>query len=112
MATRRGRAWVNGVGAAIASVVVSSPSSGKERLVRQLGSDLATPPQYVRKLAQDTVGYLWAGTDAGLYRYDGAELRKWAPEAIPMVWDIATGRDGSVYAAGRAAAVHRVTATG
>src|SRR4029453_4720415 len=29
------------------------------------------PAGLVRALAQDTEGYIWVGTDAGLYRFDG-----------------------------------------
>src|SRR5687767_950049 len=66
------------------------PAAAKERLVRQLGRDLGTPPQQVSRIVQDPTGYLWLGTVAGLFRYDGVELRRWAPETItesvtPMV---------------------------
>jgi signal transduction histidine kinase/ligand-binding sensor domain-containing protein len=85
----------------------------KERLVRQLGSELAVPPQSVSKIAQDPTGYLWLGTASGLHRHDGVELRRWAPETIRRgVTSIAIAPDGSVYAAAHNGPIYRVTATG
>src|ERR1700722_10028425 len=38
----------------------------------------------VLSLAQDRVGYIWAGTEGGLYRYDGASFRLMGPaEGLP-----------------------------
>ena len=34
---------------------------------------------YVRNISQDSVGYLWLGTSAGLYRYDGYQMLSVAP---------------------------------
>ena len=97
----------------VAAVLAGPSLVAKERLVRQLGGDLPRPPQYVRKLAQDPTGYLWIGTDGGLLRYDGVELRRWAPEVIDRpVRDIAIGEDGTVYVAGHRERIHRITATG
>jgi ligand-binding sensor domain-containing protein len=35
----------------------------------------------VNALAQDQTGYLWAGTDNGLFRYNGAEFQRFGKEA-------------------------------
>lgn len=88
-----------GVGTAVA----------KERLVRQLGRDLGIPLQHVAAIAQDEAGYLWFGAAAGLYRYDGVDLRRWAP--VPAA-HLATGPDGTVYAAVQEGPVFLVTEDG
>lgn len=54
----------------------------QERLVRRYAADegLAVPP--VTALAQDRQGFLWIGAVGGLYRFDGVEFRRWAPDRL------------------------------
>ena len=59
-------------------------------------------PGPVRVIAQTPDGYLWLGTDAGLYRYDGLRFIAWQPsfgEHLPVspVWSLCAGRDGSLW---------------
>src|SRR6185436_5069705 len=100
----------------IAAAIVGASAAeapAKERLMRQLGRDLGTPPQYVAAIAQDPVGHLWFGTVAGLYRYDGLELRRWAPETISEgITGLAVGANGRLYAAAREAGIYRITPEG
>jgi streptogramin lyase len=53
----------------------------------------------VYAIAQDAQGFLWAGTDDGLYRYDGHRFLSWRKGLkSSLVWDIATGPAGEVWA--------------
>lgn len=64
-------------------------------------------------LAQDSRGFLWIGTIGGLTRFDGAEMRPWAPHDMRHVIQIlAVGPDGEVVAAGATEPLRRITADG
>src|ERR1700730_154238 len=59
-------------------------------------------PAPVRAIAQTPDGYLWLGTEAGLYRFDGLHFVAWEPgsgEQIlgSSVWSLCTSRDGSLW---------------
>ena len=56
----------------------------------------------VRAIAQTPDGYLWLGTEAGLYRFDGLRFALWEPaqgEALPSssVWSLCAAREGSLW---------------
>ncbi|HYX20298.1 MAG TPA: diguanylate cyclase [Thermoanaerobaculia bacterium] len=56
----------------------------------------------VECLLQDRVGYLWAGTDDGLFRFDGRQFRKFSREqGLPRtrIYQIHETLDGRLYAA-------------
>jgi signal transduction histidine kinase/ligand-binding sensor domain-containing protein len=60
------------------------------------------PTTHVRALTQDRAGYLWVGTDAGLYRFDGVEFVAWAGlgrASLPVaaVRTLRLSRDGSLW---------------
>ena len=41
----------------------------------------------ITTLAQDATGFIWAGTEGGAYRYDGAEFRRWSVlDGLPSSW--------------------------
>src|SRR5262245_34563603 len=106
---RGGQIRVLALAVAGAAAGGAGTAGAKERLVRQLGRDLGVPLQYVRAIAQDEAGYLWFGAAAGLYRFDGIDLRRWAP--VPAA-HLATAADGTVYAAIQEGPVFRVTKEG
>ena len=59
-------------------------------------------PGPVRAIAQTPDGYLWLGTEAGLYRFDGLRFVLWESsfgEHLPgsSVWSLCTARDGSLW---------------
>jgi signal transduction histidine kinase/ligand-binding sensor domain-containing protein len=59
-------------------------------------------PGPVRAIAQTTDGYLWLGTETGLYRFDGLHFIAWEPsfgEQIlgSAVWSLCTSSDGSLW---------------
>jgi len=56
----------------------------------------------VRAIAQTPDGYLWLGTDAGLYRFDGIRFVLWQPgfgERLPgpSALSLCAARDGSLW---------------
>ena len=56
----------------------------------------------ITSLGQDRTGYLWVGTQNGLYRYDGSHFQRFgAAEGIPdrIIDTIYTGPDGTLWVA-------------
>lgn len=77
-----GRTAVRLVVCLLIATLTAGAGSAQDRLVRRFsdGQDLQPP---MVALAQDSSGFLWAGTRAGLFRYDGARFRRWAPDSLP-----------------------------
>jgi hypothetical protein len=60
------------------------------------------PAAQVETISQTNDGYLWLGTRAGLFRFDGVHAAQWQPPAgqhLPSgyVTRILTGRDGALW---------------
>lgn len=86
------------LGMATLTVAVAPPLCAQERLVRHFAGEDGLPTP-VLALAQDSTGFLWIGTRAGLFRYDGAEFRRWAPARMPAgVGSLTVSPDGRVVA--------------
>ena len=56
----------------------------------------------VNAIAQTIDGYLWLGTDYGLFRFDGIRTVRWTPpqhQALPStnIYSLLAGRDGSLW---------------
>lgn len=64
------------------ALLLPATAAAQERLARRLGVGDGLSVPNVFSLAQDSTGFLWVGTVDGLYRYDGVEVRRWAPERI------------------------------
>jgi signal transduction histidine kinase/ligand-binding sensor domain-containing protein len=67
----------------------------------------------IRAIAQTPDGYLWLGTQAGLYRFDGVRFVAWEPsfgEHLPgaSVGALCVARDGSLWIGFRSGAVSRL----
>jgi signal transduction histidine kinase/ligand-binding sensor domain-containing protein len=78
--------------AVAAGAVVAAPGHASERLTRVLTHEHGLDTASVNALAQDELGYLWIGSEAGLIRYDGHVFERWAPDVLgELVHDIATG---------------------
>ncbi|KAF1016093.1 MAG: hypothetical protein GAK31_01577 [Stenotrophomonas maltophilia] len=58
-------------------VAMAADSTGEAARLRRFGAAEGLPSRMVVALAQDRQGHVWAATDGGLARYDGAELRVW-----------------------------------
>jgi signal transduction histidine kinase/ligand-binding sensor domain-containing protein len=77
-----------------------------QKLIRQFTHTSWTSregvPGPVRAIAQTPDGYLWLGTEAGLYRFDGLHFVAWEPSSGEQilgsaVWSLCTSRDGSLW---------------
>lgn len=66
------------------------------------GLDDGLPATRIWSIAEDSAGYLWIGTDAGVVRFDGARFRLWTPvEGPPLpkgaIIKVLSARDGSLW---------------
>ncbi len=104
-----------GATAALAAALVLpvGTGSGQDRLVHRLATVGGIPVGSVRSLAQDSVGFLWIGTVGGLLRWDGLELRRWAPDRLDSwVNGLAVCPDGAVFAVEEGGSLYAVTPEG
>lgn len=63
---------------------VSASSSAQRQLFHEYGSSDGLSNLNVKCLLQDHTGYLWVGTDNGLFRYDGSAFRGYGhAEGLP-----------------------------
>ncbi len=94
--------------------LVTLPASlpAQDRLVRRFGGETGLVPS-VMAMAQDSTGFLWAGTRAGLFRYDGTRFQRWAPEVLPRaVGSLAVSPEGTVVAVDAEGLLFEVTGDG
>jgi signal transduction histidine kinase len=81
------------------ALFASEKLAAQERFYRLFDSEAGLNPAAVRALAQDSTGFLWIGTEGGLFRYDGVEMRRWSPELLDRTIDaITVSPDGSLVA--------------
>src|SRR5262249_6083386 len=56
---------------------------------------------FVNAIVQDTQGYLWVGTDNGLFRFDGVRFRRWSPPDGSRLADLISAlladKDGGLW---------------
>lgn len=112
MRKRTGGSVVLSVLAGLSAILQTAPALGTERLVRRLDESNGLEASSVRSLAQDRDGFLWLGTPAGLVRYDGIEVRRWAPLVIDQLVTWVVAGQEEVLACDRLGRLFRVTAAG
>lgn len=61
---------------------MSLAAPAKERLYRMVDRSDGLPLESLSGYAQDSNGFFWISTAAGLYRYDGTEFRAWARDKL------------------------------
>jgi hypothetical protein len=67
----------------------------------------------VWSLTQDRSGFLWIGAQGGLLRFDGTELRHWAPDVLDdHVFDVAHAPSGDLVAVTGSGRLFRITGHG
>ncbi len=82
------------------------PLSAQRYSFREYIQGLGNPN--ITSIQQDRVGYLWMGTQNGLYRYDGSQFQRYgANEGIPdrIIDNVFIGLDGTLWV-GTAAGVY------
>jgi signal transduction histidine kinase/ligand-binding sensor domain-containing protein len=95
------RACVAALALLAALALASTPAPAHERVVRVYDERDGLAVGEIAEIVQDTRGFLWIGTIGSLVRFDGAEMRQWAPESIRHVIQIlTTSPDGEVVVAG------------
>jgi ligand-binding sensor domain-containing protein len=67
----------------------------------------------VRTVTQTTDGYIWVGTEAGLFRFDGVRFVSWSSQEVEQmpstsITALLGARDGSLWIGTNAGLVHRV----
>ncbi|HEV3060875.1 MAG TPA: two-component regulator propeller domain-containing protein [Vicinamibacterales bacterium] len=70
-------------------------------------------PGPVRAITQTPDGYLWLGTEAGLYRFDGLQFEAWKSnfgEKLPSgsVWSLCRARDGGLWIGSGSSGISRL----
>src|SRR5580704_8578050 len=68
-------------GGVILALAFAGAVAAQEYSFRIYGAAEGLQNMVVLSLAQDRAGYLWAGTEGGLYRYDGARFQLMGPAA-------------------------------
>jgi PAS domain S-box-containing protein len=90
------------VHASILALGFAAAAAAQEYSFRFYGTPEGLQNLVVLSLAQDRTGYIWVGTEAGLYRYDGTRFRLMgAAEGIPCVSDahsLFVASDGALWA--------------
>ena len=61
-------------------LICISPAGASQLSIQEYGEDAGLGNLAVQALAQDADGYLWAGTQNGVYRFDGARLRRFGTD--------------------------------
>src|SRR5437763_1617417 len=84
-----------------------------QNVIRTWGVDQGLPQGTVYALAQTADGYVWAATQEGFVRFDGAAFAVYDKASAPqirsnMTLALLAGRDGSLYAATGGGGVVRV----
>src|SRR5258708_2056948 len=95
----RGRAPGEAIAIALAFAFTAF---AEEYSFRRYGPAEGLQNRVVLSLAQDHVGYIWAGTEGGLYRYDGTRFRLMGQaEGLPCsteVHGLFVASDGALWA--------------
>jgi signal transduction histidine kinase/ligand-binding sensor domain-containing protein/CheY-like chemotaxis protein/HPt (histidine-containing phosphotransfer) domain-containing protein len=93
---------------AVAALLLAAPPAraALPMIFQHLGSAEGLPQNTVNATLQDSQGFIWIGTEDGLVRYDGNEVRRYAqerdnPASLPgnFIWSIAEDRAGDLWIA-------------
>jgi signal transduction histidine kinase len=88
-----------------------SPARAQDRLIRRYGEADGLRVGSVQRLAQDSTGFLWIGGVGGLRRWDGREMRHWAPDRLDnRILSMTVCPDGKLYVIKQGGVLFEVTA--
>jgi ligand-binding sensor domain-containing protein len=94
-------------------IVTQDASQATVRIQRRFDQSNGLTVPTIFGLAQDSDGFIWLGTAAGLLRYDGPQMRPWAKDIFrDDVSILLVGANGEVLAAANLGTLYRMTATG
>jgi signal transduction histidine kinase/DNA-binding response OmpR family regulator len=96
-----GRKSLFHLAAILASVTLAVPMKAQEYSFRYYGAEDGLTNLAVKVLFQDRTGFLWAGTENGVFRYDGRRFQRYGPaEGLPheVVLSLGEAPDGSLLA--------------
>lgn len=83
-------------------LVFRGVAGGQQYSFRHYGTAEGLENLAILSLAQDGAGYIWAGSEGGLYRYDGTRFRLMAAaDGLPCVTEVHTlhvAADGALWA--------------
>ena len=82
----------------------ANPLFGQRYLFKNYGQEEGLTNLVVQCIVQDHTGFLWVGTDNGLFRYDGGEFRGYfAGDGLPSaeIFSLYVGADGTLWAGTR-----------
>jgi len=82
---RRARRALAALPLALAALLAAAPAHAHDRLMRAFDERSGLYVSEIVELAQDSTGFLWVGTSGGLVRFDGREMRPWAPDRVHHV---------------------------
>lgn len=87
--------------AMLACLLVSLSAPAQQYSFRYYGVEDGLTNLAVKVLFQDRTGYLWAGTEGGVFRFDGQRFQRYGPdEGLPrdVVLSLGEAPDGSLLA--------------
>jgi len=87
--------------AILACLALAAPAMAQQYSFRYYGTEEGLTNLAVKVLFQDRTGFLWAGTENGLFRYDGQQFQRYGPaEGLPreVVLSVGEAPDGSLLA--------------
>jgi signal transduction histidine kinase/ligand-binding sensor domain-containing protein len=83
----------------LATVLLTGRVWASTRLIRHFDQANGLPVSSVSALAQDGDGFLWIGTNGGLVRWDGREMRPWGRDVtIGLISLLVQGPSGELIA--------------
>ena len=81
---------------AVLVVLLAEVVHGQRYSFKEYGQDAGLTNLDVRCMMQDETGFLWVGTDNGLFRYDGRQFRAYAiPQGLPSAQIMAVHQTGT-----------------
>jgi PAS domain S-box-containing protein len=95
---------------AVLSIVASTSLSGQRSTFQQYGSREGLTNLSILCLLQDKSGYLWVGTENGLFRYDGDRFRAFSHgDGLPSaeIMGLAESPEGQLWVAGQGGVARR-----
>src|SRR5580704_2700335 len=84
---------------------MAAPAAAQQYRFRNYGTEDGLTNMAVKVLFQDRVGFLWAATESGVFRYDGQRFQRFGSgEGLPneVILSLGEAPDGALLAGCRA----------